>query len=173
MKTLLIALTSVVLLVACSNSSNGKNGAVGAEMIGTYTSACFYNAPASQGNGFPIYTISKMSFNAKQEGLNHFELYDDAACTNQLMSGEMEMTYKVDRVIGKVKVLQMDQYDPVDPANNLTFWLPVYDAGSLGFYADVDPIDGNSGPYFSNPSDAQIQDFLDNPTTDGILFSKQ
>ena len=164
----------MISVVGCSDSSNnGNGGGEGSQMVGAFRSACFFNKAASDGIGQNIYTISEMSFGANQQGSNHYELYGDAACTNLLASGDMEISYVVEREVGGVKVLKMDQHDPNDSNNDLTFWIPTYSAGDLGFYADIDSSDGNSGPYFTNPSDVDIQDFIDNPTTDGILFSKQ
>ncbi len=141
--------------------------------FGTFgPSRCFLNKLATEGIGVAVYTIASMEFRADGTGTNTFELFFDSDCATSVMNGAVEITYTMSRAANGVILLQVDQLnDPSDPSSNVHMWIPAVLAAD-GFRIDVDHADGESGPYLTEPTTAELADFVANPAVQGVFLAR-
>lgn len=164
----------LVSLYACGGSSNSSDAPVNplpafAELsTGNYTMPCFFNKLASQGNGQDIYTKATLNLNADATGTNDFELYDDAACTNLMLSGTVAIVHYETVTVGESPVLMMIQNDG---NGEMQIWIPYAQVGT-NYFIDVDFTDGESGPYTALPTEQEIAEFVTSPETEGLQLQK-
>ena len=160
-----------LILTACGGSSNGKKKStkdlqnVLVEMeAGTYAIGCFLNKMASVGFGSNVYTKSTMTLNSDGTGINTFELYDDALCTNLITSGNVTVLHYESVVTDGILSLQIDQDDGSSVSR---YYIPYMNVQN-DFYFDVDYSDGKSGPYVLLPTASDIVEFKADPKVQGV-----
>src|SRR5690606_20375646 len=129
---------------------------------------CFLNKLASEGVGMDVYTKAEMILHSDGTGSNHFELYDDAGCTNMLADGIVDILSYEKIKVGQTQVLKMRQDDG---HSVMDIWIP-YKIVGTGIYFDLDFTDGESGPYLSEPGVSEIADFEADPSGQGVSALK-
>ncbi len=131
---------------------------------GTYRSErCFKNKvnPGTQ------YATADVTFNGDGTGSAQYQLFSDAGCT--VRTGDQALTFSEVAItpIGGVNVIRVKQNAPVvDPV----WWVPAA-LSDGGYSLDVDHTDGESGPYFLEPSEADLASFRAN-AGQGVAFKK-
>lgn len=145
---------------------------------GTFKSTgCFLNKLASQGTGQNVYSRATIEFRENGTGTTSFELSDVADCSNILQAGQADFAYEEKRFVttaaGPALVVQVDQQnDPSDPSNIIRYYL-VAVVEQRGYTIDIDFADGQSGPYLTDPTPAELSEFALDPRTEGMLFERQ
>lgn len=173
MKKYLITLL-MLTVYSCGNSNDSTVTPVSvlpsfAEIgAGEYSIPCFLNKFASEGFGSDIYSKATLKLNGNGTGSNDFELFDDAACTNMLGSGTVIVKHYDTVLVGDTPVLEMVQDDGF---SEMQLWIG-YAQVSSSYYIDLDFSDGESGPYLTVPTTAELNEFTVSPDTEGKLLTK-
>ncbi len=135
---------------------------------------CFLNKSASEGFGAPVYTMAEMRFDEKGIGTNDFKLYLDEDCSDPpALEGSVNLVITYEKSLGNVLVFKFVQEDPaVEDDEPQTFFITGVRDGN-DYMLDVDFADGESGPYFTMPTEGEVQAFGNSPLSQGVRFKAQ
>lgn len=166
---------SIVFLTLTSGCSNSDTSSVLGQLNpslivpGTYNSErCFLNKLETLAAGQNRFSTATLIFNADLTGSGHFTTFSDATCTALLSDTTFNLSNVAETTIGGVGVISFLQTGTV---LNPTWWIPAL-LSSTGYLFDVDFTDGESGPYITQPTPAQVSSFGQN-SAQGVPFRRQ
>jgi hypothetical protein len=175
-KNRLILATAIILLLSCVKNqdsssdqnpdlTNGNGNLEPINVFGTFrTASCILNKTETISQGKNIYSLVTFAMKEDGNGVYHDELYVQEGCNGMPTWQDRAIIFVEKTDVNGISLFEIERTNLDGSTEH--YFVPFY-RSRTNYYFHLDYSSGNSGPYSQLPSEEELREFKEAPTTVG------